>query len=190
MSKAIVIGTSAGGIDALDFLLPHIPAISKVPIFIVQHISKESDSYYIKYINSKCKVRIKEACHTEFIIPGTVYFAPPDYHLQIEDEQTISLSVDDKVNFSRPSIDVLFESAADVFTKNLIGILLTGSNSDGAIGLKRIKDLGGKSIVQLPSEAKMSEMPLSAIKLQKPDMIMSLKQIASLLSNINTDLMI
>ncbi len=185
MISAVVIGTSAGGIDALDYLLPHIPAHSKVPVFVVQHISKDSDSYFIKMLNQKCKVKVKETCHNEFIIPGTVYIAPPDYHLLIEVDDTLSLSVDEKVNFSRPSIDVLFESASDVFNKNLVGIILTGANSDGAIGLKKIKDNGGYTIVQSPSDAEVSEMPRAAIALQTPDSIMTLNQIAQWLCYIN-----
>ena len=185
MIKAIVIGTSAGGIDALDYLLPNISANSKVPVFVVQHISADSDSYFVKMLNSKCNVRVKEACHNEFIVPGTVYFAPPDYHLLIEDEETLCLNVDDKVNFSRPSIDLLFESAADVFGKGLVGILLTGANSDGAVGLKKIKQCGGTTYVQLPSEATVSEMPLAAINLQVPDMILTLNQIAEKLRHIS-----
>jgi two-component system chemotaxis response regulator CheB len=184
-SKALVIGASAGGLDALDLILIKIPEKSKVPVFIVQHISPDSDSYFISSLKKGCKVNVKEAQDTEEIVSGTVYFAPPDYHLYIDTNNCLKLSHDGKVNYSRPSIDVLFETAAEYYGKQLIGILLTGSNSDGSKGLKRIKDLGGTTIVQLPATAHFSEMPASALKLLKPDFILTLEEIAIALSNIN-----
>jgi two-component system, chemotaxis family, protein-glutamate methylesterase/glutaminase len=186
MTRAVVIGTSAGGIEALDFLLPLIPEDSIVPVFVVQHITANSDSYFIKSVKDRCYVKVKEACHTEEIKPGVIYFAPPDYHLLIEDNMTLALGSDEKVNFSRPSIDVLFETAAEVFKNGLTGILLTGSNSDGSKGLLKIHQYGGKTIVQDPSVAYMSEMPQSALRLFKPDEILNLKEIGNLLTNINS----
>jgi two-component system, chemotaxis family, protein-glutamate methylesterase/glutaminase len=186
MTKAVVIGTSAGGIEALEYLLPQIPADSVVPVFVVQHITSDSDSYFIKFIKDKCFVKVKEACHTEEIKPGVIYFAPPDYHLLIEDNETLALGSDEKVNFSRPSIDVLFETASEVYHENLTGILLTGSNSDGSSGLFKIHLLGGKTIVQDPKKAFMSTMPESAIRLFRPDSILSLNEIGKLLANINS----
>jgi two-component system chemotaxis response regulator CheB len=185
MTKAVVIGTSAGGIEALDYLLPMIPANIDVPVFIVQHILASSDSYFVRMLKSKCQVRVKEACHTEEIMPGTVYFAPPDYHLLIDDNFTLALTMDEKVNFSRPSIDVLFESAADVYQQFLTGILLTGANNDGSKGLLKIHKNGGSTIVQNPSEAQVAEMPKSAIELFMPSKILLLSEIGELLQNIN-----
>jgi two-component system chemotaxis response regulator CheB len=185
MIKALAIGTSAGGIEALDYLLPLIPEDSVVAVFVVQHIMADAGSFFIKSIKDKCYVKVKEACHTEEIKPGTIYFAPPDYHLLIDDNKSFALGSDEKVNFSRPSIDVLFETAAEVYRKELAGILLTGANSDGSKGLLKIHQYGGKTIVQDPSTAFMSEMPLSAIELFKPDKILSLKEIGGLLANIN-----
>jgi two-component system chemotaxis response regulator CheB len=184
MNKALVMGTSAGGLDALDYLLPLIPKSNFVSVFVVQHITADSDSFFIKSIKDKCRVKVKEACHTEEILPGVVYFAPPDYHLLIEDSRTIALSSDEKVNYSRPSIDVLFETAAEVFTEQLTGILLTGSNRDGSAGLLKIHQFGGLTIVQDPSTAYMDEMPLSAIRLFKPTYIWNLKQIGIFLSSL------
>jgi two-component system chemotaxis response regulator CheB len=185
MDKALVIGTSAGGIEALDYLLPLIPEDSIVPIFIVQHITADSGSYFIQSIKEICHVKVKEAVHTEEIEPGVVYFAPPDYHLSIEDNKTLALSNDEKVNFSRPSIDVLFETAAEAYKKGLTGILLTGANSDGSKGLFKVHKFGGKTIVQDPSTAFMDEMPESALRLFNPDKILSLPEIGNLLVNIN-----
>lgn len=183
--KAVVIGASAGGIDALSLLLPKIPANSQVPVFIVQHISPDSKSFIVDILDNHCNVIVKEALHTEIIVPGVVYFAPPDYHLLIEDDYTLSLSADEKVNFSRPSIDLLFETAADVYGMNLTGIILTGANKDGSAGLKKIKEAGGKTIVQNPEQSFMSEMPEAAIKACQPDKILSLAQIAEVLQYIN-----
>ena len=184
MNKAIAIGTSAGGIDALDFLLPHVPTTSSIALFVVQHISADSDSYFIRMLNKKCKRKVKEACHTEEINPNIIYFAPPGYHLIIEEDFTLTLSVDEKINFSRPSIDLMFETAAEAYRKNLTGIILTGANSDGSIGLKTIKDMGGTTIVQNPKEAKFPDMPTAALQLHSPDMILTLEEIARYLERI------
>jgi two-component system chemotaxis response regulator CheB len=184
LHKAIAIGTSAGGIEALDFLLPHIKSGCRHSVFIVQHISPGSEFTFLKLLNSKCNVKIKEACDTEEIKLGVVYFAPPDYHLLIEKTFTLTLSADEKVNFSRPSIDVLFETAAEAYTNKLTGILLTGSNNDGSKGLKRIKELGGKTIIQDPDDARFAEMPLSASKLITLDEVLTLKQLATLLEKL------
>jgi two-component system chemotaxis response regulator CheB len=181
--EAVAIGTSAGGIEALSFLLPHIPGNTRKAFFVVQHITADSDSYYIKLLKSKCRAKVREACNTEEIVPGKIYFAPPDYHLLIEKDLTLTLSAEEKVNFSRPSIDVLFETAAEAFRNMLTGILLTGVNRDGSAGLKRINELGGKTIVQKPEDAAFPEMPLSALKLLKPDSIFTLEEIARWLRN-------
>jgi two-component system chemotaxis response regulator CheB len=184
LHNAIVIGASAGGIEALDFLLPHIKSTCKHSLFVVQHIGAGSEFSFVKLLNAKCKIKIKEACDTEEIKPGMLYFAPPDYHLLIEKNYSLTLSADEKVNFSRPSIDVLFETAAEAYTNALTGILLTGSNNDGSKGLKRIKELGGKTIIQEPHDAAFSEMPASALTLFTPDKIVTLKQLAHLLENL------
>ena len=182
--EAVVIGTSAGGIEALHFLLPHIPPACAGAFFVVQHILPESDSSFVRLLQEKCRVKVREACNTDEIIPGTIYFAPPDYHLMVEKDFTLCVVVDEKINYSRPSIDVLFETAAEAFTKRLTGILLTGVNRDGSSGLKRIKELGGKTIVQSPEDAAFPEMPFSALKLFNPDKILTLEQIASYLANL------
>jgi two-component system chemotaxis response regulator CheB len=179
--QAVVIGTSAGGIEALGYLLPNIQHDCRIAVMVVQHISPSSDSSFIQLLRNKCSARVKEACNTEEIRPGTIYFAPPDYHLLIEKDFTLSVIVDEKVNYSRPSIDVLFETAAEAYGVRLTGILLTGVNKDGSKGLKRISDLGGMTIVQSPNDAAFPEMPESAIRLFKPDRILTLDQIAEFL---------
>lgn len=181
--KVIAIGTSAGGIDALVYLLPQIRS-TNLAVLIVQHIHPNTDTFFLKSLNEKCRLKVREACSTEIVKPGIIYFAPPDYHMQVESDCSISLSMDEKVNFSRPSIDVLFDTAASAFKSKLTGILLTGANSDGSRGLKHIHDLGGYTIVQQPESALFGEMPASALKLFTPDLVLNLSEIAEYLSKL------
>jgi two-component system, chemotaxis family, protein-glutamate methylesterase/glutaminase len=179
--KAIVIGVSAGGMAALGKILPRLPADYHLPLIIVQHISPDADNYMISHFDSNTAIKVKEADEKEEIKPGVAYFAPPNYHLLIETDFTFSLSVEERVNFSRPSIDVLFESAIDAWCSGLIGIILTGASSDGSKGLKMIRECGGLTIVQDPQEAEVSVMPEAAIKLTKVDKILKLDAIAGFL---------
>lgn len=179
--KAIVIGVSAGGMNALGQILPRLPADFPLPVIVVQHISPQSDNYMIRHFDSISKIAVKEADEKEEILPRTVYFAPPNYHLMVETDFTFSLSVEARVNFSRPSIDVLFETAAEAYGDTLIGIILTGANNDGSRGLKRIKECGGYTIVQSPANSEVSAMPEAAIKTTKVDKILDLEKIAGVL---------
>ena len=183
--KAIVIGASAGGFFALKKLITALPIDFSIPILIVQHISPTSDSYMARHLNSLSKLTVKEADEKEAILPGHVYIAPPNYHLLIEEDNTISLSTENKKNYSRPSIDILFETAAYAYGKVLIGIILTGANNDGSSGLLSIKNHGGYCIVQDPSEAEVDTMPISAINNSNPQKILKIEEIASLLIEIN-----
>jgi two-component system chemotaxis response regulator CheB len=181
---AIVIGTSAGGLDALGIILPMLDARLPVPIIIVQHVSASSDSFIVTYFSRLCSLTVKEAEEKELLKPGFVYFAPPDYHVLIEDDRTISFSNEEKVNYSRPSIDVLFETASWAFGNQLIGIILTGANWDGAAGSELIKKSGGMIIVQDPKTAAVSRMPQSVIERFKPDYILPLEEIGPLINRI------
>lgn len=176
--KAAVIGASAGGLDAIRAILVPLKIEFKIPIIIVQHLSPQSDGYMAKHLNEICKIKVKEADEKEKVLPGIAYIAPPNYHLLLEEDETLSLTVEPKVNYSRPSIDVLFESAAEVYESSLIGIILTGSNGDGSKGLKRIKELGGTTIVQDPKTAVSNLMPQTAIENTKVDYIISLNEIS------------
>jgi len=160
---AIVIGASAGGLYALMRMLQPLPVGFPVPVIIVQHRSKDERALLEEVLQQKCRIRIKQADEKERIQPGIVYFAPPDYHLLIESNGTFSLNFDAPVNYARPSIDVLFETAAEVFKHRLLGIILTGANSDGARGIKKIGLLGGTTIAQQPETADYPEMPRAAI---------------------------
>ncbi len=183
--EAIVIGLSSGGMSALKLIFSVLPADFKTPVIIVQHISARSDNQWIKLLNDKSNLYIKEADEKEKIENGKVYIAPPNYHLMIERDKTFSLTIDERVSFARPSIDVLFESAAEVYKNKLIGVILTGSNNDGTNGLKRIKGCGGLTIVQDPKTAESAYMPASAIATLKPDYILPLKDITNLLIEID-----
>lgn len=182
--KIIVIGTSAGGMEALKNILPLLPPAFPVPVVVVQHVSSQSDGFMIKYFNSISSVRVKEAEEKETLNPGTVYFAPPNYHLLIEDDYTLSLSVEQKVNYSRPSIDVLFDSAVYAFGDSIVGVILTGANNDGAKGLARIKKAGGYVIVQSPETSYSDSMPRAAIAATNPDLIIPLEKIGIVLRDL------
>ena len=177
--KAIVIGTSYGGLDALKIILPKLGHGFPLPVIIVLHIGSNNNDIFVNYLNSMCKLHVKEAECNEIIKKGFIYFAPPDYHLLIESDFTFSLTIDKKHNFSRPSIDILFESAAWAYNKSLIGVVLTGANSDGAVGLKMIKEFGGMTIIQSPFTAMSPEMPRAALKIAEPEFRIKLEDIAN-----------
>jgi len=190
--EAIVIGVSSGGMKALTFIFSTLPRGFMTPIIIVQHVSPHSDNEWANLLNDKSNLTIKEVDEKEKIEPGRVYIAPANYHVLIESNKTFSLTIDERVNFARPSIDVLFESAADVYKNKLIGIVLTGSNNDGAKGIKRIKECCGLVIIQDPETAEASTMPAAAIAAclfgtpgLQPDHILSLEKIIELLIKID-----
>ncbi len=175
--RMIVIGTSAGGLYALISVFAKLPEDYPFPIAVVQHRSKEHNELLEEVLQIKCKIKIKQADEKETLKGGCVYIAPPDYHLLIEKDSTLTLSSDPQVLYSRPSIDVLFESAAVVFREKLTGIILTGANSDGAAGIKEISMNGGVTIAQDPGEAEFPYMPEAAIATRKVMHIWSLQKI-------------
>ncbi|WP_354625834.1 chemotaxis protein CheB [Psychromonas sp. MME2] len=179
--QAIVIGTSAGGLEALSYLFAQLTELT-IPVIVVQHLSPNYDSKLANILNEKATMLVQQVQDKEKILPGRIYIAPPNYHLLIEKDYTFSLSGDEKVNFSRPAIDVLFETAADAFRDTLIGVLLTGANCDGAKGLLAIKNHGGYTIIQSPTEAYAKEMPESALRLLTPNSVLCLTEISALLS--------
>ena len=174
--EAVVIGASTGGIDALGTIFSFLPADFKPAVIVVQHLSPQSDGLPL-ILSRRCRIAIKEAEEKEKIGGGVVYIAPANYHLMVEEEKTFSLSVSAPVNYARPSIDVLFETAADVYRENLIGIILTGSNQDGSQGLKKIKERGGLAIVQDPATAEADSMPRMAIAASEVDHVLPLEKI-------------
>nr|WP_320118539.1 chemotaxis protein CheB [uncultured Marinifilum sp.] len=177
MIKAIVIGTSYGGLEALKCIIPKLPENFHLPILVVLHIGDNNNDSFISYIDNISKVKVKEAEEKEKLLSGHVYFAPPNYHMLVEKDHSISFTIDTKVHYSRPSIDVLFESAAWAYGNKLIGVILTGLNQDGAMGLKTIKNHGGIAIVQNPDKAVASIMPQAAISRSDPDYIIDIEYI-------------
>jgi two-component system chemotaxis response regulator CheB len=175
---AVAIGASAGGVEALSTLLPALPMTLAVPVFVVLHLPRGRDSLLVEIFGPKCVVPIVEAQDKQPVVPGTVYLAPPDYHLLVDAGPSLALSVDDAVHYSRPSIDVLFESAADVYGGRLLGIILTGGNEDGAAGLEAVRQAGGLTAVQRPESAYASLMPASALKRGPADFVLTLNEMA------------
>lgn len=175
--EVVVVGTSAGGLRALEKILGALPPTFGVPIAVVQHRSRESE-LMASVMRSLVEIPIVEAEDKLSVRAPGVYLAPPDYHLLLEPGGCLALSIDDPVGYSRPSIDVLFESAADAFGPAVLGVLLTGANQDGARGLARIRAAGGVAIVQDPRTAESPEMPTAAIATGAVDRIVPLGEIA------------
>ena len=182
--RAVVIGASAGAVQALLTILPTLPADYPVPVLIAVHVPPDRVNGLVPLLHASCALAVVEAEDKETVRPGTIYFAPPDYHLLVEREGGLALSSDEAVNYSRPSIDVLFESAADAYGDGLVGVILTGANNDGAAGLKTIMDSGGEAFVERPSEAYASTMPEAALKACPGATVMSLLEIARCLREI------
>lgn len=182
--QAIVIGSSAGALEALSCILPALPAGFTLPVIGVVHLPSDRRSILAELLQRKCRVQVREAEDKEPIEVGTVYLAPPDYHLLVETDKSLSLSSDEPVLFSRPSIDVLFESAADAYGCGLTGIVLTGANQDGAKGLRAVVAAGGAAIVQNPRGAFAAAMPEAAIEMCPSAQILSLDAIAHYLQEI------
>ncbi|MCQ4306933.1 chemotaxis protein CheB [Pseudomonas stutzeri] len=178
---AVVIGASAGGLAALSVLVSGLPARFRLPLLMVQHVPASGPTQLAEIFQRKTELKVKEADDKEPVCGATLYFAAPGYHLLVEADLTLSLSQDDAMHFSRPSIDVLFESAADAWGERVAGILLTGANEDGAAGLEAIKRAGGMTIVQDPGEAEVQTMPLAALQRFAPDYILPLRDIHRLL---------
>lgn len=183
---AVVIGASAGGIDALLSLLPALPAGRGPAVFVVMHLPRERPSRLVALFGPHCAAPVREAQDKEPVEAGCVYFAPPDYHLLLDAGPQLALSDDELVNWSRPSIDVLFESAADVYGPRLLGVVLTGANGDGAAGAAEIRRRGGWVAVQDPRSAQSPFMPAAVIERGAADFVGGLPQLADLLRSLTT----
>lgn len=176
--ELVVVGTSLGGLSALETLLKGLPSNFPAAVAIVQHRHKNSNLGLSQFLQSCSLLPLQDAADKAAIVPGHVYLAPADYHLLIESVGRFALSTDMPVSYARPSIDVLFESAADAYGQRTIGIILTGSGGDGAQGLARIKACGGLTIVQDPQTAESQMMPKAAIATTAVDWILPLADIA------------
>ncbi len=180
--RAIVIGASAGAIDALGKILPMLRDPMLVPVIVVVHLSPRQPSLLPSIFQSATPLRVREPVDKEPVDGGTIWFAPSDYHLLVEKSRVFSFSTGTPVNFSRPSIDVLFASAADAFGAELCGVVLTGANEDGAEGVRAIREGGGIVVVQDPGTAEAAVMPRAAIAATEPDMIGSPSKIGEFLA--------
>ncbi|MDM9644799.1 chemotaxis protein CheB [Rhizobium sp. S163] len=179
--EVVVIGASAGALDALGTILPALPSDFATPIIVVVHVPPDKPSVLAELFAARCALGVREAEDKEPLTKGVVYFAPPDYHLLVESDRTLSLSTEAPVLFSRPSIDVLFESASDAFGPGVVALVLTGANEDGARGLKAVADAGGKTIVQQPETAFASAMPEAALGACPDAVVMELGEMAAYL---------
>ncbi len=185
-TEAVVIGASAGGVSALLQMLPALPRGYRLPIVVVLHVRSGRQNQLVEVFQQRVQVPVREAGDKETIIPGTLYFAPAGYHLLLENERSFSLSCDAPLHFARPAIDITMETAADAYGPRLAGILLTGANEDGAAGMAAIGRAGGLTIVQDPQEADVQAMPMEAIRLRPPDMVLPLERIKRLLLLLET----
>jgi two-component system chemotaxis response regulator CheB len=178
---AIVFGASAGGVGALLTLFKGLPSGFALPLLVVLHLPDKRRSQLAEVFRQHLRIPVKEVDDKETIVPGTLYFAAAGYHVSVEQDFSLSLSLEDRVHYSRPSIDILFESAADAYGPRLAGVLLTGASADGARGLARIKEQGGLTLVQDPASAQVPIMPQAALALRAPDYVLSLNDIGPLL---------
>jgi two-component system chemotaxis response regulator CheB len=178
--ELVVVGASWGGIHALQTVLGGLPASFPAALAVAQHRGDREPELLAALLASRCAVAVHDAQDKDELRPGHAYLAPAGYHLLIE-AGWLALSTDAAVNHSRPSIDVLFESAADAYAERTIGVVLTGANQDGAVGLARIGRRGGYTIVQDPHEAERPEMPAGAIAAERPHAVLRLDRIAPLL---------
>ncbi len=184
MYEMIVMGTSAGGLACLKELLPQINRPLNVPILIVQHLQPTNRSFLADIIETTTGLKTYEVEDKMLIEDGCVYTPAPNYHILMEKDWTLTLSVENKVSYARPSIDVTFESVADACRESVIGVLLTGANHDGAKGLKYIQELGGYTIVQEPSSAYANEMPNAALGIMEPDAVLTIEAIAKKINDL------
>ena len=178
---AVVIGASAGGVNALLDILPGLPKAYPYPVVVVLHVMKGRQNQLAEVFQQRLAVRVLEAADKDELRPGTLYFAPAGYHLSVEEGGLLSLSQEEPVHFARPAIDITMQSAADVYGEQLVGILLTGANQDGAAGMAAIGAAGGLTVVQDPAEAQVAVMPNEAIRLRQPDLVLTLQEIRNLL---------
>jgi len=186
--EAVVIGASAGGVEALGTLLPALPAGYRLPVVCILHLPADRESRLAELFGERLPLPVREAADKQPIEPGTVYFAGAGYHLSVERDFTFSLSCEPPVHFARPAIDVLMESSADAYGPGLVGILLTGANQDGAAGMAAIHAGGGLTVVQDPDDAQVATMPQSAIDRFSPHLILPLARIGALLPMLETEL--
>jgi len=182
--RLVVIGASAGGVEAVGRLLQALPGTTRVAFAVVLHVPPDRPSQLAELFGERCALWVKEAEDKEYIEPGMVYIAPPNYHLLVEPDGSFALSVEDAVLYSRPSIDLLFESAAYAYGSGLLGIVLTGASNDGACGLAEVRRQGGRAWVQDPASARARVMPQAALEQASPHRVLDLTALTAELTDL------
>jgi two-component system, chemotaxis family, protein-glutamate methylesterase/glutaminase len=180
--KAFIIGGSAGSLEVLLKVLPNVRTDIPFPIIIVVHRKHGADSLLPALLSTRTELRVKEVDEKEEIAAGTVYIAPSDYHLLIEQNETFSLDYSEKINYSRPAIDATFQTAAEVYKTKLACLLLSGSNSDGVNGLKYVKSWGGTTLIQDPNSAQVAYMPAQAQLNVTIDQVLAIEDMAGFIN--------
>jgi len=182
--SALIIGGSAGSLDVLLEIFPNLSARINFPIIVVTHRKSGNDSLLTDLLKNRTSLIVQEAEEKSKLLPGYIYIVPADYHLLIENNHTISLDYSEKVNYSRPSIDVTFQSAAEIFKDELVCMLLSGSNADGVEGLKTVKKYGGLAVVQNPETAIMPYMPQQALNYAEPSITLDSLKMAAFINGL------
>jgi two-component system, chemotaxis family, protein-glutamate methylesterase/glutaminase len=185
--ELIVIGTSLGGLNALSAIFDALPVTIGVPIAVVQHRSAAANSPLAELLARRSALSIVDAEDKMALEPGTVYLAPPDYHLLIEERGVLALSTDPPVRSARPSIDVLFESAAQVYGRGVVGVVLTGASIDGTDGLSAIRARGGQTVIENPDTAECRTMPASALTTCPNAVVLPLPRLAAYLAALTAE---
>ena len=185
-NRMVVIGGSAGSLEVILKIIPELPTQSGASFVIVVHRKNEPDSVLRKLLSTRTTMKVREAEDKDPVLPDTIYLAPPDYHLLLENRHSFSLDSSEKVHHSRPSLDVTFESVAHAFEEASIGVLLSGANADGAEGLKTIKDVRGLTIAQNPLSADVGFMPQQAINIFKVDYVLDASEIGPMINRLLT----
>lgn len=184
--QAIVIGGSAGSTVIMSEILSCLPPDFRLPILVVQHLHESDDGGFAEHLARNWELTLVVPCDKQSTEEGHVYVAPSNYHMLVKRNWTIALSVDDKVNWSRPSIDVLFESAAYACATNLVAVILSGASADGAQGMRTVRECGGLTVAQSPDTAESPFMPQAAINAAHPEYVQPPAEIAKLLAELGT----
>jgi two-component system chemotaxis response regulator CheB len=184
--KVVIIGGSAGSLEILLQIIPNLQVLKNYALVIVLHRKNGDDTTLEELFALKTEIPVKEVEDKTPLASGNIYIAPSDYHLLFEKSGVLSLDISEKINYSRPSIDVSFESAAEAFNKSVLAILLSGANADGTEGLKIVKQFGGTVVIQNPESASVPFMPHHAISNLEPDAILNVREITALLSKLNS----
>jgi two-component system chemotaxis response regulator CheB len=184
MYKAVIIGGSAGSFRVITRILQSLPKNYPLPVLLNLHRLKHVRSGFVEALSIKSNIPIIEPYDKDSIKPGYAYLAPSNYHMYIELNKKIALSTEEPINHSRPAIDVSFETAAQTYNKNLLGIILSGANRDGAYGLKKLKELGGTAIVQDPKDCEVATMTEAALRLTEVDYVYNSDKIIDYLLNL------